>query len=227
SMPSISIDLPMSNHGYEVKADEVFWVSQGILRSTHLRDSLDEQCIADMMACIVGGQLIERSKDVLDEIYVKSTPESERILSALEVYGVENVTDEIKYCVDEILKVCSADQDIKLRNLIFAKTHTNAFPSVFAAILLTFHEIIVGEKKKISSYSGVKAALKDLSSRIETGQKGTSPEERRKNIDTIKGLIAANFVKEDKIEELIYTNHTSVDIEGVFVDQKLSWQITS
>ncbi len=41
-MPSISIDLPMARHGYDVVADEVFWVNQGILRSTDLRDSMDE-----------------------------------------------------------------------------------------------------------------------------------------------------------------------------------------
>jgi Protein of unknown function DUF262 len=84
AMPSISIDLPMANHGYEVRADEVFWVRQGILRSTDLRDSLDEQCIADIAACIVGGKLIARSKDALDEIYTKRSDESDRILSALE-----------------------------------------------------------------------------------------------------------------------------------------------
>lgn len=32
SMPSISIDLPKTQHGYEVQADEVFWVQEGILR---------------------------------------------------------------------------------------------------------------------------------------------------------------------------------------------------
>jgi hypothetical protein len=43
SMPSISIDLPMTKHGYAVQADEVFWVNQGILLSTNLRDSMDER----------------------------------------------------------------------------------------------------------------------------------------------------------------------------------------
>src|SRR5690606_966903 len=33
AMPAISIDLPMTKHGYQVRADEVFWVNQGILRS--------------------------------------------------------------------------------------------------------------------------------------------------------------------------------------------------
>ena len=71
SMPSISIDLPLSKHGYEVRAEEVFWVQQGILRSTDLRDSMDEQCIADILACILGGELITRSKESLDNIYDK------------------------------------------------------------------------------------------------------------------------------------------------------------
>jgi hypothetical protein len=46
-MPSISVDLPMTKHGYRVQADEVFWVKSGVLRSTDLRDSLDEQCLAE------------------------------------------------------------------------------------------------------------------------------------------------------------------------------------
>ena len=48
-MPEVSIDLPMMKHGYDVKADNVFWCEQGILRATDLRDSMDEQCIADIL----------------------------------------------------------------------------------------------------------------------------------------------------------------------------------
>ncbi len=215
SMPSISIDLPKSNHGYEVKAEDVFWVDQGVLRSTDLRDSLDEQYIADIVACIVQGQPIDRSKDALDEIYNKGTEQSERILSALEVYGANKVTDEIKYCLDELLKVCSVGEAVKLRDLIFATRNTNAFPSVFAVILLAFHELIVGGKKKIADYSGVKSALRNLSTRIGQGRKATAPEERRKNIDAVKGIIGPHFVKEANIAQQIYSNHTTIDIEGV------------
>lgn len=215
SMPSISIDLPMSNHGYEVKAEEVFWVNQGVLRSTDLRDSLDEQCIADILACIVGGQLIERAKDALDEIYEKGSAESERVLDALEVYGSDKVSDELKFCVAELLKVCDAGTPVKLRDLIFAKTNTNAFPSVFAVILIAFHELVVGEKRAISSYEGVQASLKGLHTRIEWGRKATSVDERRKNIDAVKGIIGPNFVKNAKLAEMIYSNHTSVDIDNV------------
>lgn len=213
SMPSISIDLPMTKHGYEVKADEVFWVRQGILRSTDLRDSMDEQCIADIAACVVGGQLIERSKDALDEIYTVGSTESQRALDGLEVYGEDKFSEEFKFCVDEILKVCAEGTEEKLRAIIFKNETTNAFPAIFASILIASHELIVKEGKKISDYAGVRKAIVNLTERIETSRKATSPEERRKNIDTIKGLVADSFVKED-ITSQIYGSHATVDIEA-------------
>ena len=80
----------MTRHGYEVRADEVFWVKQGILRSTELRDSMDEQWIADIASCVVGGELIERSKDHWTTLTLPEALKLERVLSALEVYGSES-----------------------------------------------------------------------------------------------------------------------------------------
>lgn len=204
----------MSKHGYEVRAEEVFWVNQGILRSTELRDSMDEQCIADVSACIVGGQLIERAKDALDEIYTEGTTEADRVLTALEIYGVQRFSEEFKFCVDEILKVCAANGPVKLRDVVFGPGQTNAFPSVFAILIIAFHELIVKENKIISDYSGVKANITQLTKRIDTTRRATSVEERRRNIDTIKGLVASCFV-EGKPAQEIYGNHTTMDIEAV------------
>jgi hypothetical protein len=212
-MPSISIDLPMAKHGYEVRAEEVLWVNQGILRSTDLRDSMDEQCIADISACIVGGDLIERSKDALDEIYDSSTSECARIQTALEVYGAEKFSEEFKYCLDQILAVCNASSPQKLRNIVFKGGTTNAFPSIFAVVLIAFHELIVKEGMVISDHLGAKKALTDLASRIDAGRKATSTTERRKNIDTVKGLIGSCFVKAD-VSKVIYGNHATTDIES-------------
>lgn len=213
SMPSISIDLPMVKHGYEVKADEVVWVEQGVLRSTDLRDSMDEQCIADIAACIVGGQLVERSKDALDAVYDSTTSESERVNNALEVYGADKFAQEFKFCLDQILTVCNVNGQAKLRNVIFTRSTTNAFPAVFAIILIAFHELIVKDGMAISDQSTVKKALTGLYNRIDTSRGATSPAERRKNIDTVKGLIVSGFVKTD-VTKLIYGNHATVDIES-------------
>jgi hypothetical protein len=216
AMPEISIDLPMAKHGYTVKAEEVFWVTEGILRSTDLRDSMDEQCIADIAVCVITNKLIERSKDALDDVYDRTSALSVEVESSLEVYGMDRFSSEFKYCVDEILKVCrSGDGGIThLRDLLFKKGNTNAFPSVFATVFLAFHELIVKEKKIITDYLGVKTSLVDLNSRIETGRKATSPEERRKNIDVVKGLIRNSFVTGNP-PPAIYGNHASIDIDNI------------
>jgi hypothetical protein len=213
-MPSISIDLPTVKHGYEIKAEEVMWVEQGVLRSTDLRDSMDEQCIADIAACIVGGELIERSKDALDAIYSSENSESERINSALEIYGEKNFTQEFKFCIEQILNICNADSKEKLRNFIFPKGTTNAFPAVFAILVIAIHELVVKEGMMISNFSEAKRSLTGLYNRIETGRKATSIVERRKNVNTIKGLLVHSCVKSNSIKE-IYGDHSTVDIEAI------------
>ena len=214
-MPSISIDLPKTKHGYLVQADEVFWVVQGILRSTDLRDSMDEQCIADIAASVVGGEILERSKDALDSIYTTGDSENARVLTSLEVYGSERFAEEFKYCVDELLKVAQAGaQNAKLKDLLFKKPTSNAFPSTFAVILIAFHELIVKEKKLISSHKSVMEALTNISERIDTGKRAALVEERRKNINAVKGLIGEYFIPADNIS-VIYGNHASMDIEAV------------
>ncbi|MDF7802048.1 DUF262 domain-containing protein [Pontiellaceae bacterium B1224] len=211
SMPSISIDLPKSQHGYDVRSDEVFWVKKGILRSTDLRDSMDEQCIADISASIIGGQIIDRSKMALDTIFQRGSAESDRILTALDVYGANKFMDEFKYCIDQILKTCGQE---KLSTIVFKKTTNNAFPSVFAIIMMAYYELIILEKKMVSDFDSLRASLTDIADRIQTGQKATSPTERRKNVDTVKGVIQSSFVKSDSTVK-IYNNHSSCDIETV------------
>ncbi|MFJ5637997.1 DUF262 domain-containing protein [Streptomyces goshikiensis] len=212
-MPSISIDLPKTKHGYEVEADTVFWVGQGILRSTDLRDSMDEQCIADIAASIIGGTLLERSKAALDALYEKGTPENERMIDALDSYGAEKFSAEFKYCLDEIRAVCAeGGGQRKLRTIIFSKTTTNAFPAVFAVLCVALHELFFAENRRISDYSGTQAAIIDLDKRIVTGKSSTSTAERRKNVETIKSLIRPHMVASEPRD--IYGEHTAIDVDN-------------
>ncbi|MCD2169568.1 DUF262 domain-containing protein [Microbacterium sp. JC 701] len=211
-MPSISIDLPKTKHGYDVQADEVFWVIHGVLRSTDLRDSMDEQCIADIAACVVGGILLERSKDALDAVYERGSSENSRIATALNVYGVDALTDEIKYCIDEILKVASAGTASKLRDILFSKRTNNAFPAIFATLVIAFHEVLIGGKKKITDYAAVKTVITKLDNRIDTGRGSTTVVERRKNVDAVKGLLNNHVADSDLAG--VYSNQSIADIDA-------------
>jgi hypothetical protein len=213
-MPSISIDLPKTKHGYEVRADEVFWVSEGILRSTDLRDSMDEQCLSDIAACIVGGKLIERSKEALDNVYGGDSGEYERIDTALEVYGRDVLRDEIEFCIDEVRKVtASGKSPTKLKGLLFSKPTSNAFPAIFTTIVIAFHQVLIGQSKKIANYEGVKAALSKLDTRIDTGRGSTTVAERQKNVDAVKGLLQDHLADSDL--EHVYSNHSVAEIDAM------------
>ncbi|MGR5001810.1 GmrSD restriction endonuclease domain-containing protein [Vibrio celticus] len=210
-MPEVSIDLPLNRHGYGVSADEVFWVRQGVLRSVDLRDSMDEQCIADITACIVGNKIIKRSKDALDNIYSKGNSELLRIEDGLEVYGAEALSDEFAFCIDEIQSVVG---DSKLKDLIYKKRSSNPFPATFAVIFLAFHDLLIKSSKKISDYQGVKTAMHHMSERIKTTKDAGSPDERDKNIRAIKALIDPYFVDTKDLKH-VYGQHSTIDVDAI------------
>jgi len=212
-MPEISIDLLMMKHGYDVKAENVFWCEQGILRATDLRDSMDEQCIADIAASIISGAVLERAKDVLDELYARDSEAASQLLGALKVYGADKFSDEFYYCIDQIAQVCNANGTTeKLRNIIFENRNTNAFPAVFALILIAFHEMFVKDKRSISNYANLKASLNNLTRHIDTSRRATAAAEREKNINVIKGIISPHFVPTDPSKS-IYSDHNTLDVD--------------
>jgi hypothetical protein len=213
-MPEISIDLPMAKHGYQVSAGEVFWVRQGILRSTDLRDAMDEQCVADIAASVVGGQIVPRSKDVLDEIYTDGSPEAERIEAALTSYGADKFATELKYLIEQIEKICeTTESPTKLRQLLFSRRTTNPFPAVFAVIAIALHELLIGDDQKIADYSAVQSALSGLAEkRIDTSRGSTTSEQRRQNVNTVKGLISPHLVPAEG--RALYDDHSATDIDG-------------
>lgn len=213
NMPEISIDLPMAKHGYQVSASDVFWVRHGILRSTQLRDAMDEQCVADIAASVVGGTIIARSKDALDEIYNQGSSESDRIDAALTSYGPEKFATELKYLVGEIQAICEKpDPATKLRSLLFERATTNPFPALFTVIVIALHELLIGDDMQIADYDAASKALTDLDKRIDTSRGSTTPAERRQNVNTIKGLVAPHLVAAEG--RALYDDQSVTDIDG-------------
>jgi hypothetical protein len=164
-MPEISVDLPKTKYGYTVQAEEVFWVRQGILRSTDLRDSLDEQVIADVAACILSEKPVDRSKDTLDRIYDPARQESARIGATFAAYGAKKLNSEIKYCIEAVDKITLAeDRERSLRSIVFRTRTTNAFPTVFSTIFLAIHELSFKDGLLLANAGGVRDALTGLHS---------------------------------------------------------------
>ena len=212
-MPTVSIDLPKMRHGYSIQAKDVFFVRHGILRASDLRDSMDEQCIADILACVVGGSLVARSREALDQIYTTNHQESKRILAALGVYGADKLAEEFKFLFQEIDKVVEASGQAKLSLIIFGRPVSNAYPAIFAALFLAMHELML-DGKRIADLQAVAGALNGVDTKLNAGKKGSTAQERRANINVIKGLIQGSYVDDSDWEKQVYASPTSVDLEN-------------
>ena len=57
-MPEISVDSAKEPHSYGIKAENTFWCRQGILSVKQLKESEDEQILADIAASIRRGGAI-------------------------------------------------------------------------------------------------------------------------------------------------------------------------
>ncbi len=103
SMPRISIDARSISLGYGVLAEDTFWCDQGIMTIPQLRDSQDEQLLADFILSIALNIPFAASKENFDSYYGKGEKDkSDEINVAVSKYGEENLKSDFKAILSAI-----------------------------------------------------------------------------------------------------------------------------
>ncbi|MBO2646339.1 GmrSD restriction endonuclease domain-containing protein [Shewanella algae] len=197
-MPEISIDSVRADLGYELKAEEIFWCKQGIMWTRQLRESEDEEIIADICASLAIGQPIARSKELLDSYYDPSTNEYEQLRRSLSTYGVDRLYEEVKVTLSVLRGIIDeySSENNALRSVINPGS-TNPIKTAFYTLFMAMHQLVIVEELSPDSSINIMAALKNLQSDIKTTAKYSKTEDRVRNIDKTKGLISRHFVKKD------------------------------
>lgn len=211
-MPEISVDLQRTKAGYSVKAGDVFWVRQGVLRSTDLRDSLDEQLIADIALCVTTG-LVERSKETLDNAFDINSESGKSAEARLVAYGTDRLQSEIKYCLEVVDKIVATGAATNLSRLIFTNPTNNSFATVFSAIFLAIHELSFGESLLLADPAKANAAMNNVQGNMNTTRNALSPDQRRANVNLLKGLLRDSFVTGD-VSKIAFGGARELDIEN-------------
>lgn len=197
-MPEISIDTSRSDMGYSLKAEEIFWCKQGILWTKQLRDSEDEEMIADICASIILNEPIARSKELLDNIYDETTKEYEEVQRALARYGNDRLKEEIKVTLSVLREVIENydNNPNALRNVINPKSR-NPIKASFFALFMAFHHLVIVEEKTPGEPSKIMGALSGLQKGLISSAKYSTTKDRVQNVDKTTGLIQRHFVKKD------------------------------
>ena len=139
-MPEISIQTSRDTHGYALKAEDIFWCFQGVLRTGDLRESDDEQALADIAASILFDAPVEASGEFLDKLYSKNCDEYGDVNARLAIYGRERLMQEIKSTISIIRsKIESHNPErFAFRKLVYPTQTSNAQKSPFYAVFMAF-----------------------------------------------------------------------------------------
>lgn len=198
NMPSISIDgvKKSDKQGYGINAEDTFWVYQGILTSKDLRDSVDEQIIADITASILDKTPFASSKEKLDELYDITSELSQSITGSLLAYPENKLEEEINTTISTIVDVITRYDDKKyaFKNLVIPDGRANSSRTPFYAVFMAFYRLIVTEGKKPNDCEAICKALIGVNERLSKDKHHVTPEDRSTNIKLTYGLISDNFI---------------------------------
>jgi hypothetical protein len=198
SMPQISIDAKSISLGYGVLAEDTFWCEQGIMQIRQLRDSEDEQLLADFILSIALNSPFAASKENFDSYYGKGEKDkSDEINVAITKYGEENLKSDVKAVISAIkTTIASVLKDKSERNFLKKTLNpsagSNPVKEPFYSLFMAFYELMIKESKEPFDYAQIVDSVQKLASKIKTSST-VILENRVHNINLTKGLIQNYF----------------------------------
>jgi len=198
-MPSISIDgvKKSDKQGYGIQAEDTFWVNQGIINSKDLRDSVDEQILADLAASILLAEPFAASKEKLDDLYDKRSDIAKRVETKLIAYPESKLEAEINTAFSAILQVLDSNSTSKytFKNLIYDGKRSSSSRTAFYAVFMAFFKLVVSEQQAPSEPLKIAKSLTGLANKLTSERHHVTSEDRTNNINLTYGLISPSFAK--------------------------------
>lgn len=197
-MPQISIGNTRENIRYGLIAEHTFWVKQGIIAVTDLKDSDDEEIIADILISILLNEPFARSKERLDKAYDLSSDLYSQIEIALIRYTPEKLKKDVQNTFS-VLKNCIESVSVEanfLRGIVTPKA-LMPIKNAFYTIFMAFFNLLVKEDLSPFDAKGLFNSLYDLQTRIKVDTHYATTENRRQNISLTEGLMRPFFVKKE------------------------------
>ena len=197
-MPEVSIDFRQSSLDYRIKSEDTFWCRQGILQPMQLRESEDEQMIADIAASILLSKPLPVGSKRLDSIYDKDSTHFRDVENSLAVYTPQKlVLNIIKTfsILRETIETYSKESKC-LRNTVNPQSK-NAIPSGFYTIFMAFYDLVVNQEMTPTEPNSIMSALTGFQQKLNLSRNYKTIENRENNINQTKGLIQNYFARQE------------------------------
>ena len=194
-MPEISIDSKLSKHQYGVNAEDTFWCKHGVLNVSELKESEDEQFIADIILSCTLGQPFPASKVAFDSYYGSSSDDKSNDIDVkINALGYNNIRADIHTVFSEIFNIVDFHfGSDRLKSILNPKAGGNPVKEAFYTFYMACYELMIKENKVPFEYEKIKLSINNIHSRLSRSRNYTTTSDRRQNINICKGLIQDYF----------------------------------
>ena len=182
---------------YGISVERIFWVSQGILSRDNVRQSRDEELIADIVAFMVSDDPLSSRTEFLDDFYGMSTdtPSQERfaaIDTAVQRRSSDLVIADFQRTLDQI-QMTLAQAEMTFVQLLFG-TPISPAPRYFQVIFLAFYNLIVKKNLAVRDRTALVGCLRYSGDHINIQEGGRwGAENRQRAVESAIGLLQKAF----------------------------------
>ncbi|MBV7556103.1 DUF262 domain-containing protein [Pseudomonas sp. PDM28] len=185
-----NISITSKNLSYGINVDDVFWIKNNIITRESLRESNDEEIIADIVAWTSIGKSLRSSSDILNQLYGFEVDDSDSTLAqqvevAIQKINEEQVALNVQLVFDKLISILDASG--KTFNALLFEKQQAKISRYFQIVYLTLFELIVVQGKEISNMAGlVKALNKSGDKLIKLSQGGGVTGQQKKSNPLLK-----------------------------------------
>lgn len=165
AMQSISISNNPAQAGIFI--DDVFWVKHRILEKDQVRESRDEEIVADLMASMTLDAMPRYASETLDTYYGlpdRSDRKNERIEAAVQRDNPDLIKQRFEFVHSQIEELLEASNR-NFVQLIFRQARQRV-PRYYEAIFLGLYNLLVKENREITDQAKVIRALEGCGDRV-------------------------------------------------------------
>lgn len=199
SMKNISITN--RNLDYGISADNIFWVKNSIITKEDLRQSKDEEVIADIVAWVSSDKGVRSSSDILDQLYEFGEVDSESSLASSIELQIQKLHEDvvmanIQAVFDEIIRVVEFSG--KTFNKLLFENQQAKIARYFQIVFYSFYELLIKENMEVSDIERLVDSLDkagDRAIRLAGGGGNWSAKEKQTQSDALAGIIRKCFSK--------------------------------
>lgn len=198
SMKNISITNRHLKYGIAV--EDIFWVKNNIISKDDLRQSKDEEVIADIVSWVAFDKGLRSSSEILNQLYGFGIKKDDSTLASQIEMQIQKINEEsvilnIQYVFDTIIELIS--ESGKTFNSLLFQNQQAKIGRYFQIVFLAMYKLLVDENLEICSKKDLISHLNKAGDKVITlsaGGGNWSQKEKQTQINALSGVIKNCFI---------------------------------